>query len=109
MKKTDFIKIINIIEENNKCSDDLNKLGIQIEDLILRENACVLYEYILEKEYTGEGLDWIFWWLYDYPELKEKEPNKHHAWDKDNNPIKLDSIDDLYYFLEKEYKNTDNE
>lgn len=109
MKKSDFIKIINIIEENNKCCDDLNKLGIQIDDFILWENACVLYEYILEKEYTGEGLDWIFWWLYDYPELKEKEPNKPHVYDKDNNPIKLDSIDDLYYFLEKEYKNTDNE
>lgn len=109
MIKSDFIKIINIIEENNKCSDDLNKLGIQIDNFILWENACVLYEYILEKEYIGEGIDWIFWWLYDYPQLKEKEPNKPHAWDKNNNPIKLDSIDDLYYFLEKEYKNTDNE
>ena len=109
MKKSDFIKIINIIEENNKCCDDLNKLGIQIDNFILWENSGVLYDYILEKEYTEEGIDWIFWWLYDYPKLKEKESNKPHAWDKDGNPIKLDSIDDLYYFLEKEYKNTDNE
>lgn len=38
MIKSDFIKIINIIEENNKCSDDLNKLGIQIDNFILWEN-----------------------------------------------------------------------
>lgn len=86
MTKNEFIKVII---RNNPIYD----------------NTSFLIDYILKKEYGEEGLGWFNWFLYELPEVKQYSDSIHHAYDSNGIPIILNTITDLYNFLEENYKN----
>jgi hypothetical protein len=105
MTKEVFTKIISSIQDIIKMTNQLSKIGVIISNSPIYDNTLFLCEYIFEKEYGKEGLEWINWFLYDLPEVKTHSKNKHHAFDENGNSITLDTMDDLYDFLEKTYQN----
>ena len=105
MTEKEFVKIISIIQDVDSISENLSNLGVVICGNKIYQHTFFLTKYILEKEYSLEGLEWINWWLYDLPQLKKITPEKPHAYDELGEPIILDTINDLYNLLEKNYKN----
>lgn len=104
--KEDFLKIVEINQRNDSNTDLLRTIGIYIIDSPFNEDLYFLTNYILNKEYNKEGLDWISWWLYDLPMIKEKHDSEEHfAYNADGTPIILDTPEQLYEFLEENYKN----
>lgn len=101
-----FLKIVEINQRNDSNTDLLRNIGIYIIDSPFNEDLYFLTNYIISKEYNKEGLDWFSWWLYELPMMKEKHDSKEHfAYNEDGTPIILDTPEQLYEFLEENYKN----
>lgn len=105
MTKNEFIKVITSIQNLNKTANQLSKIGVIITNSPIYDSMSFLSDYIFKKEYGEEGLGWVNWFLYDLPEVKRYSNDKHHAYDSNGIPIILNTITDLYNFLEGNYKN----
>lgn len=106
MIKEDFLKVIEINQRNDSNTDLLRSIGVCIIDSTFNEDLFFLTNYILSKEYNKEGLDWVSWWLYELPMMKGKhDSSEHFAYNEDGTPIILDTPEQLYEFLEVNYKN----
>jgi hypothetical protein len=100
MNKELFLDIIKINQDIDNEISSLSKLGIDIIDNKIVSNIYKLINSIIKNEYGKTGDDWYSWWICELPSLKEKHPEQPHAWDKNNNPIVLDTPEQFYEFLE---------
>lgn len=104
--KEDFLKIIEISQRNEINENILRTIGICLIDSPFNNDLYFLIKYIIGKEYNEEGFDWFTWWLYELPTMKQKDnAPKHFAYNADGTPIILDTPEQLYEFLEENYKN----
>lgn len=106
MTENEFNKIIKIIKDVDKTYEKLYKIGVLICDNPIFQHIQYLYDYVLKKEYGDEGYSWVMWYLFDLPNLKvKKNDNESYATDENGNPIIFNNDNDLYRFLETNYKN----
>ena len=101
MEKNDFCKVITTILSMESFFDKSYKLGIDLIDSPLTE-YYVLSDTLFENNYGSEGKEILNWWLY---ERNPGKPTREQIWDSDGTPIEIDSISDLYKYMEKVYKN----
>ena len=99
-----FTKLLDNYNEAYRKSKAIYELGIDLEDYndIFQKNT----ELLLNEVFTEEGIEWIFWFLYekDYIEGALKEDMK--AWDEHDQEICQD-VPRLYRFLvQSEYVKT---
>lgn len=97
MNKELFEKLIEETVETKKWLEQLFALEIDLVDSRISIYSNFLFETLLYTYFTEEGIDWIYWWLYEKdgdPELK--------AYDKYNIEIPSETIDDLWNIV-KEY------
>lgn len=101
MTKQEFLEVIDSINTIYSFKDNLYKIGVEIKDKELINSIEYLIYFIIKKEYGDSGLDWFYWWLYEFPSLKRKDLKEYYATEADGTPIILDTPEDLYNFLEK--------
>lgn len=92
ISKKDFVNLIESFQKFQDYIDQFYKLKIDIIESELHEYPCKLFENITRLLFDEDGVDWIDYYLYELPHLGEGE----HIFDKDNNPIPLKNIDDLW-------------
>lgn len=90
----------NIIAIAAKYDKELN----EVSNIINFEHP--IFDYFWKQFYltinilfSEEGVDWIYWWIWDKPSDKENS----HAWDKFGKEIPTESISDLWNIV-KEYR-----
>lgn len=98
----DFKKHIEAIQFIDNYRSKLYELGIDVENKELDSAVNTLaFGWVLDL-YGEEGHDWVTWWLYELPGLKKRHGEREaFAYNPDGSPINLDTIDDLYKFLEE--------
>ena len=99
-----FTKLLDNYTEAYSKSMAVSQLGINLDEYseIFQKNT----ELLLGEVFTEEGVEWIFWFLYekDYIEGALKEDMK--AWDEHDQEICQD-VPRLYRFLvQSEYVKT---
>lgn len=93
-----FVKFIKLVQSYNNNFDKLYELKVDLVNSFLFEDFGILSDLYLDSNYTEEGKDWINWWLFEKP-----IDNEDHAFDEEGNPIKLETIEELYEFV-KQYE-----
>ena len=97
MNKELFEKLIEETVETKKWLEQLFALEIDLVDSHISFYSNFLFETLLYTYFTEEGIDQIYWWLYEKdgdPEIK--------VYDKYNIEIPSETIDDLWNIV-KEY------
>ena len=106
MEKEAFLKIVDILRKTDDNIDSLGKIGIDVINSQFLNDIYFLANYIIKKEYKESGLDWFLWWVYELPDIKKRIDSKEtYAKNVNGDPIILDNAEQLYDFLEKEFKN----
>lgn len=102
MKKETFDKIIESIKKIDEFNDQLCEAGLEFYNTECYDAICSIQNIMFEQEYGKEGRETIDWFLYELPEFRKKYPeDKDVLWDEENNPIPMETLDNLYDFLEK--------
>lgn len=96
--KEKFIEIITDHKENSSCLDKLHEACFDICGTKIVEYGNKMFESVIESYFTPEGVDWIFWWLYELSFLSDDAPP---ATDEKGNPIPFDTVEDLWNFVKK--------
>ena len=97
LTEKEFIELLEDHKTQQNRVDALKDAGFDLYDSPIIEYGNFLFERVLSIYFSEEGRDWIYWWLYEKngnPEMK--------AWDKDNNEISTETIEDLWNIV-KEY------
>lgn len=58
--------------------------------------AAQLFENTINMLFTNDGIDTINWWIYD-----KRGRSDFKMWDKDDNEIPTETIDDLWNIIKK--------
>ena len=98
ISKEEFFKLLNEQKAQSGRIDKLNDAGLSIWDSDLIEYGNLMFERVIKVYFTKEGVDWIFWWLYEKagdPEMK--------AWDEDHDEIPMETMEDLWRYV-KQYR-----
>lgn len=97
MKRKKFKKIMSLIDIADKRNDTLYSNGIDIL------NYCDEYHTIIsllgEEVFSEEGWDWVSYYLYEIPMLKDKKES--YVTRADGSPVYLRNIDELYDYLKE--------
>lgn len=96
--KEEFLSWLSDHAAQSERVDILIKAGLQIWDSPLIEYGNKMFELLVKSNFTEEGSDWIFWWLYE----KDGNPDIK-AWDEDHDEIPLETAEDLWRFV-KQYR-----
>lgn len=92
MKEKEFKEAISLIKEFMSLEESLHKLSIEIADSKLYSIPGRLFDMLIETSFTDEGIDLIFWWLYeDVPKEVTDNMVKYN----------LESVDALWKYLNK--------
>ena len=94
MTKEKFIKLIKMHQQQNNDLDAVEKF-IAIDSPII-EFGWFMFEFLMEEVFCEEARDTIYWWLYEYDE-------DHKMYNCDGNEIPMNTIDDLWEFLQSNY------
>ena len=98
ISKEEFFKLLNEQKAQSGRIDKLNDAGLSIWDSDLIEYGNLMFERVIKVYFTEEGVDWIFWWLYEKdgnPEIK--------MWDEDHDEIPMETMEDLWRYV-KQYR-----
>lgn len=107
MKKENFIKLYNCIQEFDKWFDDLYYTSkIDLYDSVAYDTMGKIFNIFFKEMYGEDGKDWIDWFLYE--KMGSDHPEEMKAWDKDGNEI-CKNIEELWEMLEKDYKIKDSD
>lgn len=92
--KKEFIQYIEIVDRNNSNIDELEKvLGVSIFEASIFETFEAMNELFLHQNFTDEGVDIIYWYIYEQP----------CEWDEGNGTEIIDTVDKLWdkvkYFI----------
>lgn len=101
MIKDEFIKLMEGQKEwYSRVNEVSDILGIDnIFELNWVERTGVLFDWIIQHNFTEAGQDWIFWWLF---EKNSSWSTDNKAFDKDGNEIPTETIDDLWNLVKEE-------
>jgi hypothetical protein len=99
-----FTKLLDNYTEAYSKSMAVSQLGINLDEYseIFQKNT----ELLLNEVFTEEGIEWIFWFLYekDYIEGALKEDMK--AWDEHDQEICQDAPRLYRFLVQSEYVKT---
>lgn len=101
LSKGEFIKLINDYKEFQDYIDKVIELKIDLINSLFHEYPCKLFDWVIRNYFDEDGTDWINYYLYELPTL---EPNEEHVFDKDDNPIPLKNLDDLWNLVKDNRK-----
>lgn len=91
--KEEFINLITEYYKQYNRVADLNKIFPALDSPII-DYGWKMFEKVIEAHFTKEGIDWIYWWLY------EKNCNQNiKAWDEDHNEIPTETFDDIWNLI----------
>lgn len=94
--KEEFIKLISDFKHyNNRLDQVCDVLQCDLFQADWVEYTGRLFDYILSKLFTEEGVDDINWWLWE----KSIDPQLE-MYDKDNNIIPTETVLDLWNIVE---------
>lgn len=91
VKLSEFVEVINSHLSQQHKIDEFSNIGCDIWEWDVIEYGNIIFDKLLNTWFTEEGVDWIYWWLYERngnPEMK--------AWDENKNEIKLDTVYQLF-------------
>lgn len=92
MKKTNFLRLLDLMFNVDKDMVVLEKLGVDLQDCSFTKCLHEMFDLVIEETYNKEGLDLVLWFIY------EKRASLR-ATDKDGNEI-IKTKDELYDYLE---------
>lgn len=98
ISKEEFFKILDEQKAQSERIDKLNDAGLSLWDSDLVEYGNIMFERVIKAYFTEEGVDWMFWWLYEKagdPEMK--------AWNEDHDEIPMETREDLWRYI-KQYR-----
>ena len=104
MTKELFCEIIKSHQIHWSNLENLEKLGMDLFESPIIEFGFQMFEHLIKSNFNEEGVDWIFWWLYERDDTL-KCSNK--ACDEDGNEIPTETIDDLWNII-KNYRITND-
>lgn len=90
ISKEQFVKAIESIEESNRFLYDVKRIGLELYETPLNYTIDSLFEIIMESNFTGYGIDLIYWYLYEKCEGPETIESLK------GDPIIVDTVDDLW-------------
>lgn len=98
--KEEFKDLIQKQQSWDKRIDQVSEVlgNICLLDFDWVEYAAMLFEKTLSLLFTEEGVDDIDWWIYEKDGRQEMK-----MWDKDNNEIPTETLDDLWEIV-KDYR-----
>ena len=76
ISKEEFFKILDAQKAQNERVDKITDAGISIWDSDLVEYGNLMFERVIDAYFTKDGVDWIFWWLYEKagnPEIRYRD------------------------------------
>lgn len=94
-----FKKAIELCQKVNKDCDKLSEVGFDVIDSGMFDGFHRMMTLYLESWLTEDGIEWVEWWLYELPNLKDED--KPHAQYADGTPIDISTIEKLYNFLQE--------
>lgn len=95
-----FTELIENVKKFDKELDRWNEFGIELFDMPVANHYYDLFNLILTEFFNTNGIDWIHWWLYEKQGLYGEV---NQAYDKDNNIIPTETVEDLWNLV-KEYQ-----
>lgn len=100
MTRKEFEELIKTYKQFDKVSNALSKVGLDVfeGDNPIADSFYKVSELVITSHYTEEGVEWIFWWIYENNFGKNELP----AYDEDENLI-CQTEDELYNYI-KQYK-----
>lgn len=99
IEKEEFIKLLVEHDDQEDRIDTLSSLGLDVFDSPLIEYGNMMFERLIKAYFTEEGVEWIFWWLYE----KDGDPEMR-AWDENHNEIPMETMEDLWNYVEQYLK-----
>lgn len=87
--KEQFVEMIQQWRKFDAFYDKLHDLGIDLLETPLFDIPAKMFDLFIESHFDEETVDVINWWLFE---------DGREMYDKDENPIPLDTIDDLWEF-----------
>jgi len=124
MKLEHFEKILNEYRKSHNMISELYDIGFDLMEgkYKLSDSLFILFESILEANYSVEGVEWVSWFIFEnewgeadrskLPVYRKNEfgvmeldmnSNRHAATDENGDPICFD-IKSLWEFIEKNHK-----
>lgn len=91
MNKEEFIELIKDYQKNREHIDTISNIFPNFWELNCVDYGNTMFEKLLNVYFKEESVDWIYWWLFE----KDGNP-EYKAWDKDNNEIPTETIEDLW-------------
>lgn len=92
-----FVKQIKLIQQLNIKTDQLKDIGINIVESSLYNIPAELFDNFIETVCTDDGVDLVFWWLYEDVDKVICE----NVGEAEEQKISLDTVYQLYEYLEK--------
>lgn len=89
-------EFINLIEEYKNWEENFDQLDnafgkhVDLCESFIYTYPNTLLDLILKAYFNKEGIDWIYWWLFERPY------NPPEAFDENNNPMPTKTIKDLW-------------
>lgn len=99
--KKHFIDLIKSQLEFDKQVDKIDDaLDCNFFESSVVEHASFLFNTCLNLIFTKEGIDDIYWWMYE-----KNSRQDYKMWDKEGNEIPTETLDDLWEIVKSEQKN----
>lgn len=94
--KEEFIKLMQTVINLEKEFDRWSDFGIDLFEMKISELISTLYDYTFKISFTDEGVDWIYWWLF------ESESNK--AYNSNGIELPTETIEDMWEIVKNYIK-----
>lgn len=102
MNKKKFVELMDSNRRVDELRKTLKSCGIDIIDCI-DTYIYPLFDFVLESYFTEEGLDIIYWWLYE-AEDKVLEFDEETLFGTEHREYLLGTAEDLYDYVEQYLK-----
>lgn len=93
--KEEFIKLMQTVVNLEKELDRWSDFGINLFEMKISELISALYDHTFKISFTDEGVDWIYWWLFE-PECE--------AYDSERNKLPTETIEDMWEIVKNHTK-----
>lgn len=100
MTREDFHDFVDSCQTIDTFIEKLNEIGLEFRNNEVVHSILHIQYLVICRDYGVDGLDWFSWWMYELPALKKKELKESYASEPDGTPIILDTVDQMYDFLE---------
>ena len=98
-----FKKVIDSVITYERYLERLSELGIDTLGSYYIEHSGIILDILIDTNFTTEGKDWIYWWLYE----QHSSNFTLSAYNEDDTEIPMNTIEDLWNYVKKYLKNND--